>query len=183
MEAFLIAARFFHFSAAIVLAGVFAFERLVADPTFRQSGRAPAGGPRIRRRLGWLAWAVLVLAIGSGAAWLVAVAAGMSGKPLGAASSALPCGQSAWARQLRSTGMIVSLTSREPSGRQNTSCWPGRRQTLPECVTSTTQGLGKFAISTLDRITPYSLRWPLTSAASALETSTPPSLALPGARS
>ena len=41
MEGFLIAARFFHFSAVIVLAGVFAFERFVADPTFRQSGRAP----------------------------------------------------------------------------------------------------------------------------------------------
>jgi len=83
MEGFLIAARFFHFSAVIVLAGVFAFERFVADPTFRQSGAAPATTGRLRRRLGWLAWASLALALGSGAAWLVAVTAGMSGKPLG----------------------------------------------------------------------------------------------------
>ena len=81
MEGFLIAARTLHFAAAMTLTGVFAFERLVAGPAFRQSGAATATG--LRRRLGWLAWASLVLAIGSGAAWLVAVAAGMSGKPLG----------------------------------------------------------------------------------------------------
>jgi putative copper resistance protein D len=87
MEGFLIAARFLHFSAVIVLAGVFAFERLVADPTFRQFSQAPASAAGLRRRLGWLAWASLALTIGSGAAWLVAVAAGMSGKPVGAALS------------------------------------------------------------------------------------------------
>ncbi|MBV9373532.1 MAG: hypothetical protein JO320_00445, partial [Alphaproteobacteria bacterium] len=83
MEGFLIAARFLHVSAAIVLAGVFAFERFVADPSFRESGAAPAITGRLRRRLAWLAWTSLALALGSGAAWLIAVAAGMSGKPLG----------------------------------------------------------------------------------------------------
>src|SRR6516165_5416192 len=87
MEASLIAARFLHFSAVIVLTGVFAFERLVAGPAFRQFDIEPASETRLRRRLGWLAWANLALAVGSGAAWLVAVAAGMSGKPLGAALS------------------------------------------------------------------------------------------------
>ncbi len=87
MEGFLIAARFFHFTAVIILTGVFAFERLVAGPAFQQSGAEPASAARLRRRLGWLAWASLALAIGSGAAWLVAVAAGMSGKPLGVALS------------------------------------------------------------------------------------------------
>ncbi|MBV8937306.1 MAG: copper homeostasis membrane protein CopD, partial [Alphaproteobacteria bacterium] len=87
MEAFLIAARFFHFSALILLAGIFAFERFVADPTFRQSGAAPATADRLHRRLGWLAWASLMLTLVSGAAWLVAVAAGMSGRRLGAALS------------------------------------------------------------------------------------------------
>jgi putative copper resistance protein D len=87
MEGLLIAARFLHFTAAILLTGVFAFERFVADPTFQQSGAAPSNAGGLRRRLGWLAWASLVLAIGSGVAWLVAVAAGMSGKPLGAAVS------------------------------------------------------------------------------------------------
>jgi putative copper resistance protein D len=87
MEGFLTAARFLHFSAVMVSTGVFAFERLVADPTFRKFGTEPASETGLRRRLGCLAWASLVLAIGSGAAWLVAVAAGMSGKPLGAALS------------------------------------------------------------------------------------------------
>ena len=76
MEGFLIAARTLHFAAAITLTGVLAFERLVAGPAFRHPGAVAASG--LRRRLGWLAWASLVLALVSGAAWLVAVAAGMS---------------------------------------------------------------------------------------------------------
>jgi putative copper resistance protein D len=83
MQGFLIAARFFHFSAAILLAGVFAFECLVARPALRRTGAAPTNSAG----LGWLAWTGLGLAIGSGAAWLIAVAAGMSGKPVGAALS------------------------------------------------------------------------------------------------
>jgi putative copper export protein/mono/diheme cytochrome c family protein len=83
VEGLLIAARTLHFAAAITLTGVLAFERLVAGPAFRHSGAVAATG--LRRRLGWLAWASLVLALVSGAAWLVAVAAGMSGKPLSVA--------------------------------------------------------------------------------------------------
>jgi putative copper resistance protein D len=85
MDGFLIAARTLHFAAAVSLAGMFAFERLVASPAFQQSGAAIANAAGLRRRLAWLAWASLALAIGSGAAWLVGVAAGMSGKPLGIA--------------------------------------------------------------------------------------------------
>jgi putative copper resistance protein D len=87
MEGFLIAARTLHFAAAIALTGVFAFEHFVAGPAFRQYGAAPANTAGLHRRLGWLAWASLAVALVSGAAWLVAVAAGMSGKPLGAALS------------------------------------------------------------------------------------------------
>ena len=87
MEGFLSTARFFHFAAVIMLTGVFAFERLVSGPSLRQSGAALASAARLRERSGWLAWAGLALALGSGAAWLVAVAAGMSGKPLGVALS------------------------------------------------------------------------------------------------
>jgi putative copper resistance protein D len=83
MQGFLIVARFLHFAAAILLSGVFAFECFVARPALRQAGAAPTSSPA----LGWLAWASLVLAIGSGAIWLVEVAAGMSGKPVGAALS------------------------------------------------------------------------------------------------
>ena len=75
------------FSWGCQLPGVFAFECLVAAPAFLHSGAAPASAAKLRRSLGWLAWAALALALISGAAWLVAVAAGMSGKPLGAALS------------------------------------------------------------------------------------------------
>jgi len=83
MEGVLIAARTLHFAAAIALTGVFAFDCLVASPALRLSGVAAASEAGLRRRLGWLAWASLALAIGSGTAWLVAVAANMSGKPVG----------------------------------------------------------------------------------------------------
>ena len=85
MEVLLIAARFIHFAAVIMLTGVFAFEHLVSGPAFRQSGAALASAATLRRRLGWLAWANLALALASGAAWLAAVAAGMSAKPLATA--------------------------------------------------------------------------------------------------
>ena len=87
MEGFLIAARFVHFAAVIMLTGVFAFERLVVIPAFRQSGAALPSAAGLRQRLTWLAWANLALVLVSGAAWLAAVAAGMSGKSLGTALS------------------------------------------------------------------------------------------------
>ena len=84
MEDVLIASRFLHFSVVIVLTGAFAFECVVAAPAFRRAGSPPERAG-MHRQLQWLAWTSLTLAIGSGAAWLVAVAAGMSGKPLGTA--------------------------------------------------------------------------------------------------
>lgn len=81
MEAFIVVARTLHFSACVSLTGIFAFECLVAGPIRRRSGAAVAD--RTGQR--WLAWASLVLALVSGAAWLAGVAADMSGKPLGAA--------------------------------------------------------------------------------------------------
>ena len=86
MEGFLIAERFVHFTAAILLTGVFAFERFVADPAIRQFGAESASETRLRRRLDWLAWTSLALAVGSGAVWLVMVAAGMR-----AGSRSAPC--------------------------------------------------------------------------------------------
>jgi putative copper export protein/mono/diheme cytochrome c family protein len=85
MEGFLIAARFVHYTATILLTGVFAFECLIAGPALRLARASPIDLVGLHRRLGWLAWASLLLAIGSGAAWLVAVAAGMSGNPPGVA--------------------------------------------------------------------------------------------------
>jgi putative copper export protein/mono/diheme cytochrome c family protein len=80
MEGLLITARFVHFAAVISLTGVFAFACLVTPSLFQH-----AEGAVLRWRLGWLAWASLALAIGSGAAWLVAVAASVSGRPFGIA--------------------------------------------------------------------------------------------------
>jgi putative copper export protein/mono/diheme cytochrome c family protein len=87
MEAFLSAARFLHYTAAILLTGVFAFECLIAGPALRLARAPPVNRVGLRWRLDGLAWASLVLAVLSGAAWLIAVAVGMSGKPLGVALS------------------------------------------------------------------------------------------------
>jgi putative copper export protein/mono/diheme cytochrome c family protein len=87
MEGFLIAARTLHFTGTITLTGALAFEHFVAGPAIRNFGATAASTARLHRRLGWLAWSSLLLALVSGAAWLVAVAAGMSGKPLGIALS------------------------------------------------------------------------------------------------
>jgi putative copper resistance protein D len=87
MQALLIAARIVQFAAAISLTGVFAFECLVAAPAFRASGRDYAEASGLRRHFRSLAWTSLVLLLISGAGWLVAVAADISGKPLGLALS------------------------------------------------------------------------------------------------
>jgi putative copper resistance protein D len=85
MEGFLITARTLHFTAAIALTGVFAFECFVAGPAFRPSSATPATIARLRRQFVWLASVSLVLAIGSGIAWLGVVAGRMSGRPFGIA--------------------------------------------------------------------------------------------------
>ena len=87
MQGLLIAARTLHFASVILLSGIFAFECLVAGPAFRRSGVEAANAAALRRRLQWLAWASLALALVSGTAWLIAVSSEMSGKPLGAAWS------------------------------------------------------------------------------------------------
>ncbi|HVB17918.1 MAG TPA: copper homeostasis membrane protein CopD [Stellaceae bacterium] len=78
MQAFLIVARAVHFAAAISLTGVLAFECLVADSAY---------AARLRRQFSRLAWGSLALALLSGAGWLLAVTADMSGRPLAVALS------------------------------------------------------------------------------------------------
>jgi len=87
MEPFLIAVRTVHFAAAVSLTGVFAFACLIAGPAFRNSGARLADAGELRRRLAWLCWASLAVLVASGAAWLIAVAARMSGRPLDAVIS------------------------------------------------------------------------------------------------
>lgn len=85
MDDLLIAARALHFAAAVSLCGIFAFRCLVAAPAGRQSGidlidLTDLAG---RRGLDRLAWGSLVLALISGAAWLLLQSSMMSGQPLG----------------------------------------------------------------------------------------------------
>jgi copper resistance protein D len=81
MDNFLIAARAVHYASAIALGGEFAFLCLVAGPAFRLAA-TDAAAASLRREFAWLAWAGLVLALLSGAAWLWATASKMSGEPL-----------------------------------------------------------------------------------------------------
>jgi putative copper resistance protein D len=80
MQALLIAARVVQFAAAISLTGVFAFEGLVAVPSFRAVRADFAERTELRRNFRSLAWACLVLLLVSGAGWLLAVAADISGE-------------------------------------------------------------------------------------------------------
>ncbi|MGH7115974.1 MAG: hypothetical protein ACREE9_15975, partial [Stellaceae bacterium] len=75
MEQALVVLRALHFASTISLAGVFAFLCLVV---------APRSSPLLDRRLSQVAWASLLLALVSGAGWLLVLAAQLSGKPLGA---------------------------------------------------------------------------------------------------
>ncbi|MBV8119967.1 MAG: copper homeostasis membrane protein CopD, partial [Alphaproteobacteria bacterium] len=73
MNSFLIASRALHYASTISLAGVFVFVCFVATREV---------SPRLGRRLSLLAWTSLALAVLSGTAWLLFVAAQMSGQPI-----------------------------------------------------------------------------------------------------
>jgi putative copper export protein/mono/diheme cytochrome c family protein len=81
MDWLLIVARALHFAAAISLSGTLAFDCLVGGPALRRADVEAAG---LGRRLRALAWASLALALVSGAGWLTATAATMSGRPIAA---------------------------------------------------------------------------------------------------
>src|SRR5215470_18264009 len=98
----------------------------------------------------------------------------MAGNIAGAGSSLAPAGHSDSARHVRSTGVIRSFAGPADCCRQNTTEVPARMQTLPEWLTSMTQGFGRVTSSTLARTTPMELfDPPVLSAASTFETSTP----------
>jgi copper resistance protein D len=69
--------RAVHFAATISLAGTICFLAFVAEPVFASVGEDTVER-WVRRTLGRLAWASLVLAIVSGAGWLIAVAQQLS---------------------------------------------------------------------------------------------------------
>jgi putative copper resistance protein D len=80
----LTATRFLHYAATVSLEGTFVFWCLIAWPAFHQAKAAQAFQARLDRWLFGLAWASLLVALASGAAWLVIVASNMSGMPLAA---------------------------------------------------------------------------------------------------
>ncbi len=74
----LVIARAFHLASTLLLAGTIMFRCFVAAPAFRaKAGGALEDGLRIR--LTWIVWAALAVAMLSGAAWLVFVAAEIGG--------------------------------------------------------------------------------------------------------
>ncbi len=76
--------RLLHYAAAASLEGTFVFWCLIAWPAYRRTKAAQGFQARLDRRLFALAWTSLLIAVASGAAWLLIVASNMSGMPLGA---------------------------------------------------------------------------------------------------
>jgi copper resistance protein D len=73
--------RAIHFAATLMAAGVVFFIVFVAAPACRAVGDDTRVRAALRPRLAFIAWFSLVLAVGSGAVWLVLTAASMSGEP------------------------------------------------------------------------------------------------------
>ena len=76
------ATRLLHYVATVSLVGTFVFWCLIAWPAFHRTKAAQPLQVRLDRRLLALAWASLLVALASGAGWLVIVASNMSGMPL-----------------------------------------------------------------------------------------------------
>ena len=82
----LVIARAFHLASALLLAGTLSFRCFVAAPAFR----AKACGPledELGVRLTRIVWAALAVAILSGAAWLIFLAAEIGDLPVADAVS------------------------------------------------------------------------------------------------
>ena len=74
----LILTRAVHLAATVLAAGTVCFMVLVAEPAAR-AVRAPADYGALRRRLTWVVWIALALAVLSGLAWLVWLSADIYG--------------------------------------------------------------------------------------------------------
>jgi putative copper resistance protein D len=73
--------RIVHFAATISVTGTLLFLALIAEPVFRANDDGGKIPNRVRSWLTWIEWSCLVLAILSGAAWLVLRAAQMGDVP------------------------------------------------------------------------------------------------------
>ena len=74
----LILTRAVHLAATVLAAGTVFFMVLVAEPA-ANAGGAPADYWALRRRLTWVVWITLTLAVLSGLAWLVWLSADIYG--------------------------------------------------------------------------------------------------------
>ncbi len=81
--------RAVHFTATLVAAGLVFFIVFVAAPALRAAADDKAVRARLWPQLAFVGWFSLVLAVGSGAAWLVLTASSMSGTPPGDLSAGL----------------------------------------------------------------------------------------------
>jgi putative copper resistance protein D len=82
MDPLLSATRWLHYAASVSLEGVFVFWCLIAWPAFYRTEAPQSFASQLDRRLFALAWVSLLVALASGAGWLVIVASNMSGMPL-----------------------------------------------------------------------------------------------------
>jgi putative copper export protein/mono/diheme cytochrome c family protein len=82
MQALLVLARALHFASLVSLAGVLSFLLFVGEPAFAAAGSARELPIPLRRRVAWLLWASLAIAVLSGILWLVLEARSMSGRSL-----------------------------------------------------------------------------------------------------
>src|ERR1700733_3265156 len=83
----MITIRAAHFAATILVVGIVVFVVFIAEQAFGETAAGPSLAATLRRRLAPIAWISLVVAVASGAAWLVLVAAAMSGQPVAAVFS------------------------------------------------------------------------------------------------
>jgi putative copper resistance protein D len=75
-------ARAVQFAASIMAAGTVFFVVLIAEPALRSVPRKVEVAVALYSRLAWIAGVSLILAVLSGAAWLVLIASSMSGEPV-----------------------------------------------------------------------------------------------------
>ncbi|HZY99052.1 MAG TPA: copper homeostasis membrane protein CopD [Candidatus Baltobacteraceae bacterium] len=82
IDPLLSATRLLHYAASVLLEGTFVFWCLIAWPAFHRTNAARMLQARLDRRLFALSWVSLLIALASGAGWLLIVASNMSGTPL-----------------------------------------------------------------------------------------------------
>ncbi len=82
MDDLLIYVRTVHFASTMLVAGVVFFTVLVFNPAARIAGEKAHAAAEVRAWNRLLAWSALLLAVISGAGWLVLAAAAMSGDNL-----------------------------------------------------------------------------------------------------